>query len=126
MEGSLYSTRLLWQRVAILLADKVHTLNWLWMTEAKCSLAAVFLVHFNVYLTSYHSIDFYYFPRKLYLWNQLVMTYYVWKATWVIRGEERLMSCWIQAALWKDSIHCLHSQATNTRCKEIFILYQIL
>ena len=29
---------------------------WLWLAEANCTLAAVFLVHFNVYLISYHLV----------------------------------------------------------------------
>ena len=85
---------------------------WLWLAEAKCILAAVYLVHFNVYLTSYHSIDFRIFPEKIDLWNQLVLIYYVWKAKRVIQRHERLMSSCIQGFSVKISI-------TNALCQSL-------
>ena len=64
-------------------------IGWVHPSRSIC------MVHFNVYLTPYCSIDYVISLRKLYLWNQLAMICYVWKAKWVIRGEERLLSCWI-------------------------------
>ena len=49
--------------------------------------------------------------------EQLVMTYYVWKAKWVIRGAERLMSCWIQGCsvkrLYYRKFHRLGNYSLN-------------
>ena len=48
----------------MLLAENVPALDCDWPKQ-KFIQAAVILVHFNVYLTSYHSIDFCSFPEKV-------------------------------------------------------------
>ena len=40
---------------------------WLRLAKVECILTAVFIVHFNVYLTSYHSIHFCFFREKIIL-----------------------------------------------------------